>query len=139
MRLLYVDTGYFLALALRRDVHHVVAVAHFTALAAGSATLLTTDAVIGETLTRLRYDGGVAPVTIFARSIEAMASGGTLRIEESAPTSRAQAVDLVARYDTRPLSYADALGAVVARRHDVDAVLGFDEDFRMLGFALEPS
>jgi len=59
-------------------------------------------------------------------------------VQESSPVLRERALELAEHYDTRPLSYADATGAVLARQLGVDAVLGFDGDFRMLGLVLQP-
>jgi predicted nucleic acid-binding protein len=44
----------------------------------------------------------------------------------------------MARFPDLKLSYADAVGAVVAREVRAAAVFGLDDDFRHLGFALEP-
>jgi len=139
VRLLYVDTGYFLALTLRRDRHHAAAAAHFRSLRGTPAALVTTDAVLGETFTRLRYDGGVKAVRALREAVDRIEAAGTLRVQESSTDLRERALDLVEQYDSRPLSYADAAGAVLARQLGVDAVLGFDDDFRMLGLVLEPS
>jgi uncharacterized protein len=138
VRLFYVDTGYLLALALRRDRHHAAATAHFRSLRKAPAALVTTDMVLGETFTRLRYDGGVKVLRNFREVLDRVEAAGTLRVQESSPGLRERALDLVEQYDTRPLSYADAAGAVLARQLGVDAVLGFDDDFRMLGLVLEP-
>ena len=138
MRLLYVDTGYLLALTLRRDRHHGAATGHFRSLRQAPVVLLSTDAVLGETFTRLRYDAGVKAVRTLRDALDQVQAAGTLRVQESGPDLRARALDLIEQYDSRALSYADALGAVVARQAGVDAVLGFDDDFRILGLALEP-
>lgn len=43
------------------------------------------------------------------------------------------------RYEGLALSYADAVGAVVARRVRADAVFALDNNFRIMGFTVEPS
>jgi predicted nucleic acid-binding protein len=138
VRLLYLDTGYLLALVLRRDRHHEAARTHFQSVRGESVVLVTTDAVLGETFTRLRYDAGVKAVRALRDALDRIEDGGTLRVQESTAELREQALALVEQYDTRPLSYADAVGTVLARQLGVDAVLGFDGDFRMLGLTLEP-
>ena len=42
------------------------------------------------------------------------------------------------RYRDLTLSYADAAGAVRAREARAAAVFGLNDDFRALGFAVEP-
>jgi len=42
------------------------------------------------------------------------------------------------RYRDLTLSFTDCVGAVTAREGNAEAVFGFDRDFAVLGFALEP-
>lgn len=44
----------------------------------------------------------------------------------------------MATYADLRLSYADCVGAVVAKEARAAAVFGLDHDFRVLGFNLEP-
>ncbi|WP_096389016.1 type II toxin-antitoxin system VapC family toxin [Halopenitus persicus] len=65
--------------------------------------------------------------------------GAKLRGAESYPdvydvlhVSRAvfeDAVDVFERYDDRALSFTDATTIALCRRHDIDAVMSFDDDF----------
>jgi predicted nucleic acid-binding protein len=48
------------------------------------------------------------------------------------------ALEVMARFPHLRPSYADAVGAAVAREVRAAAVFGLDDDFRQLGFALEP-
>jgi predicted nucleic acid-binding protein len=41
----------------------------------------------------------------------------------------ADAVDILERYDDQQLSFTDATSIALCRRHDVDAILSFDDDF----------
>ncbi len=138
MRTLYVDTGAFLAIVLRRDAAHERVSDHFRQIRADRDRLITSDAAIGETFTRLRYAAGVKAVRKF-RSIlnEAMALGA-LEVRNGTEALRKAALDLMVDYEQTPLAYADCVGAVVARQARADAVFGLDNDFRILGFAVEP-
>lgn len=137
-RLLYVDTGAWLALLRPRDADHARVAKHFRALRRKGDRFLTSDAVVGETATRLRYDSGPLAVQEFRDFLDAATNDGALRIRESDPQIRAKAFDLIARYRDLPLSYADCAGAVIAAAERADAVFGLDDDFRVLGFVLEP-
>lgn len=138
MRRVYVDTGAFIALMSRRDQDHERVTAHFRALRAARDVLLTSDPVIGETVTRLRYDAGLAAVARFRDVVGEGVARAHLHIYDSGPELRADALRQMHRFDSLVLSYADAVGAVVARRARADAVFALDHDFRIMGFAVEP-
>lgn len=139
MRTVYVDSSAFIALLRRADAYHAAAAGHFTRLRRRGALLVTCDPVIAETSTRLRYDAGPAAVTAFREGLEDAAAAGQLRVRESDTDLRVAALELIASSPRLRLSYADAVGATVAREVTADAVFAFDTDFRDLGFRLEPT
>lgn len=138
MRTLYVDTGAFVALAWRADQQHATVASHFLLLCRERVRLSTSDAVVAETATRLRYDAGLPVVLDFFDVLAEAGRGGLLRVRESDPALRSAAVEVLRQYADLKLSYADAVGAVVAREARADAVFGLDNDFRVMGFTLEP-
>lgn len=137
-RLVYVDTSAWLALLRPRDAGHDRVSRHFRALRRRRARFLSSEAVISETATRLRYDAGAAAVEAFRALLEAAAEDGSLTIRESSPELRARAFDLLGRYRDLRLSYADCVGAAIAQAEQADAVFALDEDFRVLGLSVEP-
>jgi predicted nucleic acid-binding protein len=71
VRRLYVDTEAWIALLWRRDQVHPLVAEHFRALLRRNNDLLvTSDPVIGETVTRLRYDSGSSAVLAFSSLLE---------------------------------------------------------------------
>ncbi len=108
------------------------------AVRADASRLVTCDPVIGETATRLRYDAGLAEAMAFHELVQQAVTAGQLDVVESSVELRSEAFDLMGRFDGLSLSYADAVGAAVAKRHDATTVLGLDNDFRVLGFHLVP-
>lgn len=134
----YVDTGAWLALLRPRDAQHARIAKHFRAMRRRQTMMVTSEVVISETVTRLRYDSGAAAVQAFRNLLEDGVGDGSLLIRESTPDLRARAFDMLARYQDLRLSYADAVGAVIARAEQVDAIFGLDNDFRVMGFAIEP-
>lgn len=139
MRRVYIDTGALIALISRRDQDHQRVVRHLQTLRANRDLLFVSDPAIGETVTRLRYDAGMTAVTRFRDVLERAVSRGSLRVHESDPDLRADALRQIERFDELALSYADAVGAVVARRVRADAVFALDRDFRVMGFTVEPA
>jgi predicted nucleic acid-binding protein len=138
VRAIYVDTGAFIALIWRRDRAHERAREHFDRLRRDRDLLVTSDPVIGETTTRLRYDAGLPSVTAFVRIVEDAVAAGALRIRDTDPKLRRAAFDIMSAYADLSLSYVDCVGAAVAREIRADAVFGLDRDFRAMGFLLEP-
>lgn len=138
MRNVYVDTGAFIALLSPRDRDHARVAGHFRSLRAARDLLVTSDPVIGETVTRLRYDAGLAAVARFRDVIERAVTRSALQIIDTDPGLRADALRQIERFDGLALSYADAVGAVVARRARAEAVFALDHDFRVMGFTVEP-
>ena len=137
-RLLYADTGAFIALLYVRDQSHELVSNHLQALSSARDRLLTSEPVIAETVTRLRYDAGLPRVESFRRVLQQAVSQGVLTIRESSEDLRQEAFAVLSRYADLRLSYADAVGAAIAAERRVDAVFGLDNDFRVMGFALEP-
>lgn len=138
MRAVYVDTGAWIALVYRRDRAHDRVSRRFAELRERGDLLVTSDQAIGETVTRLRYDAGLSPAMAFRRILDEGAAAQALRIRDTDPGLRRQAFALMERYGDLKLSYADCVGAAVAREIDATAILGLDHDFRVMGFALEP-
>ena len=138
MRTVYVDTGAFIAMLWSRDHHHETVRTHYRRLREERARLITSDPVIAETATRLRYDANLAAAQTFGAVVRDAAAAGTLVVRDSDADLRARAFDLMGRYDELPLSYADCIGAAVASEIRADAVFGLDNDYRVMGFALEP-
>lgn len=137
MRIVYVDTGAWIALLWMRDRAHQRLAHHFRAIAK-SSLLVTSEPAVAETATRLRYDAGLSAALAFHRYLEEALKLGRLRIRDTDAALRRQAFAIMEQHGDLALSYADCVGAAVAREVRASAVLGLDNDFRVLGFTLEP-
>lgn len=137
-RLVYTDSGVFIALVYTRDRWHQRVATYFRALRAAGDRLLTSEPVIAETVTRLRYDAGPRAVSAFGHILAVAEADGSLVVRESDGDLRHAAIGLMEQYADLRLSYADAVGAVISRGRHVDGVFALDDDFRVLGFAIEP-
>jgi len=137
-RLLYADTGAFIALIYGRDRAHTTVSAHLRSIVAAGDRLITSEPVISETVTRLRYDAGLQRVAAFRDVVHRAIGQNLLSIRESSAELRRSAFGVLEQHEGLRLSYADAVGAVVAREGRADAVFGLDNDFRVMGFVLEP-
>jgi predicted nucleic acid-binding protein len=138
LRRLYVDSSAFLALFRRSDGRHADVLAHFQGLRRRRCALVTSEAVMVETATRLRYDLGLGATLEFRDNVVAGVADGTFTLRESTAGLRAAAFGVMEENPRLRPSYADCMGVAVARDEEVDAVFGLDTDFRELGFRLEP-
>jgi predicted nucleic acid-binding protein len=68
--MIFVDTGAWIAISNPKDQHHREAVAIYNDLRHREIQLLTTDYVIDETVTRLRYDTNHSLAVMFLERIE---------------------------------------------------------------------
>lgn len=137
-RVLYVDSGAFIALIYRRDQAHARVTEYFRRSRAARDLLVTSEPVIAETVTRLRYDAGLSAVSAFRSVLDHALANRSIVIRESDSEIRTSSFGVLEKYRDLRLSYADAVGAVIAGERRVDAVFGLDHDFRVMGFVVEP-
>ncbi|MGH2498811.1 MAG: type II toxin-antitoxin system VapC family toxin [Candidatus Limnocylindria bacterium] len=138
MRAVVVDTGAWIALLNRRDPLHPSASAHLDRLRSDGARLVTTNYVIDETATRLRYGAGLAAAVRFKEVVDAARKSAALRVAWIDPRIEARAWAVLEEYADIGLGLTDATTAAVARAHRIREVFGFDADFRALGFLVAP-
>ena len=97
---------------------------------------MTTDYVIDETVTRLRYDAGHHAATDFLDLLTPVQRSGNLRIVGIDEALFAEAVAIFRQYDTAVLSFTDCVSFAVCRARGLDEAFGFDQHFPMMGIAL---
>ncbi len=134
----FVDTGAWIALVNARDIKHAAAAACLEALNLEGARLLTSNYVVDESATRLRYDVGLPAALALRSRLDQAVERGFARVAWVDPRSEAEAWGLMESHPDLKLSLTDATSAVVCRRAKVETVFGFDGDFRALGFQLVP-
>lgn len=100
--------------------------------------LLTSNLVIAETATRLRYDAGLPAALGFRGVVDEAVAAGRLLVRHADADLESKGWDVMARYADLTLSFTDCVGAVTAREGSAAAIFGLDADFRVLGFVLEP-
>ena len=138
MSLVFVDTGAWLALAVRRDQYHRAAVDHYTRLSDERTRLLTTDYVMLETYTRIRYDDGHRQALQFHETITRALDQGRLELEWVSRQTHEKAWQIFEKYEDQLFSLVDCASFVIAGEARVDQVFGFDRGFLTMGFVLAP-
>ena len=138
MRTVFVDTGAWIALSVRQDQLHPSAAAHARRLARALTPLLTTNYVMLETCTYIRYHYNHQKVLAFDTVIQNLIQGGRLTIAWVTEEVHKRALDIFREYDDQLFSIADCASFVIARDRKIREVFGFDKHFLTMGFILRP-
>jgi predicted nucleic acid-binding protein len=100
--------------------------------------LLTSDYIIDETLTRIRYDSGHGKAVEFLDIINESIGKGFLVMKRIDERIWEEAATIFRKYDKSKLSFTDCTSFSLARKWNVSKILAFDDDFRMMGFEVIP-
>ena len=139
MRPVFVDTGGWIATAVVRDEMHQAAAAYAMHLSQRNLPLLTTNYVLTEALTRIRYDDGHARALSFDAIVQELRRTRRLTVRWVNPAVHEAAMEIFRKYSDHEFSIVDCTSFVVARERKVREVFGFDKDFVTMGFALRPA
>jgi len=134
----FVDTGGWIAVTTEDDNYHRLASNYFESQIQAGSRFLTSDYVLDETLTRLRYDLGHAAALRFWQQIEAAQRMGTLDILRVDEATWSAAFDVVAKFADDKPSFTDCTSFVLAQLRSVDEVFAFDNHFAMFGLLVRP-
>jgi uncharacterized protein len=125
----FVDSSFWIAQRLPRDVRHPDAVALEAAHAHGR--LVTSSAVVGETWTflRRRADHAVA-----MRWLDRVLAAANITVERIGADLEHEAWSWLRVHDERAYSFVDATSFALMRRLHIGEALAFDGDFAAAGF-----
>ena len=137
-RKVFVDTGGWYAVASEDDRYHEVGTLYYLDLLDEGAYLLTSDYILDESLTRLRYDFGHALALTFWQRMDRAQRDGFLTILRVDERVWQAAMAIFQKYDDQDFSFTDCTSFVLARAHGVDEVFTFDRHFLMFGFTIKP-
>lgn len=138
MRAVLVDTGAWIALLSSDDQYAERAQARYRELAAEGTRLVTTNYVVDETGTRLRYGAGLDAALGYRRMLDDSISQRRLRIAWIDEGLEREGWRVLEQYRDVVLSLTDATTGVVARRSRITEIFGFDRDFEALGLVVLP-
>ena len=135
MKAVFVDTGGWVACADRADpAHESCRAARDLALEAGHE-LMTTDLVIDETLTSIRFRLGLGAAISWWQQIE---SSLRLRRERIGTERFERARQLFFRWRGTDLSFTDCTTVVLMRELRLTTLITTDAHYRKLGFKVLP-
>jgi len=131
---LFIDTSAFLALANDRDTYYKAARRLLMDLQKGRlrpSRLITSDYIIGETLTRIRFKVGHTQAVSWSRNIHSSNIIELMRVDK---TLYEDALAIFEKYHDKQLSFTDCTSFALMKSMGIDDVFTFDEDFRKMGF-----
>jgi len=134
--MIFVDTGAWIALTDRKDQHHHEAIEIYNRLKLIKERLLTTDYIIDETLTRLRYDLNHFAAIRFLDFIERAEETGVVNIIRIDEKVFKEAKSLFRGYDSTVLSFTDSTSFAVCQMYAISKAFTFDRHFTMIGVTL---
>ena len=134
--MIFVDTGAWIAILNPNDQYHREAVAVYRHFQQQKTRFLTTDYVIDETVTRLRYDTNHSIAVMFLERIELLVETDVLTLIEIDNRIFREAVALFRQYDSARLSFTDSTSFVVCGENNIHEAFAFDQHFLMMGIDL---
>ena len=134
--MIFVDTGAWIAILNPNDQYYREATAIYNNLRDREARLLTTDYVIDEAVTRLRYDTNHSVAVAFLEFIGNAEIAGVLTVVEIDKDVFEKAKTLFRQYDSARLSFTDCTSFVVCRENNIREAFAFDQHFPMMGINL---
>ena len=133
---IFVDTGGWIAMAVVRDQLHKQAASYYRKLSRKKAPLVTSNYVLAETYTRIRYDDGHTKALKFHSLIQEAIKVGRLHLEWVTPNIHKEAWDIFEDYADQLFSFVDCTSFVIARHAGVKEAFAFDQHFHTMGFIL---
>jgi predicted nucleic acid-binding protein len=137
--MVFVDTGGWIAMAVKRDRYHKKAATYYRKLSKAKVRLVTSNYVLSETHTRIRYDDGHAKAMQFNALIQEAIKAGRLNLEWVTPALHKEAWTIFENYEDQDFSFVDCTSFVIAKRLGVKEVFGLDDHFKTMGLVLKPA
>jgi predicted nucleic acid-binding protein len=134
--MIFVDTGAWIALTDTSDQYHIKARRIYAELKRERPRFLTTEYVVDETITRLRYDADYATALRCLDLLFAAEKAGALQIVYTDEALVAEAMAIFRQYDTAILSVTDCVSFAVCKRGKIHRAFSFDQHFPMMGLSL---
>jgi predicted nucleic acid-binding protein len=136
--MIFVDTSAFLAIVNEKDNNHIDAKMFLDEIKNGKVRvkkIITSDYIIDETLTRIRYSAGHKEAVKWGKDI--LASRVVEKIEVGKELFEL-AWEIFETYKDKKLSFTDCTSFAFMKKRGVEKVFSFDKDFENMGFLLMP-
>ena len=126
----FLDTGAFLALADEDDQYHSAATPVYTELLQTNAQLFTSNLILSETYTLIRFKVGHQAAIEFMKTLD-QTGIKVLRVSEAIEQT---AKAIFVRYHDKDFSFVDCTSFALIDHHRLDHAFAFDAHFRQFRF-----
>lgn len=134
----FIDSGGWLSVLIQTDRFYQTGTDYFRHLVVSQASLATTDFVLDEVITRLRYDVGHQEASEFLALVHDATDSGALAIHRITEELWNAAEASFLRYTAARLSFTDCTSFSYLAEQPADEVFGYDAHFEMMGYVLKP-
>jgi len=137
-RHIFVDTWACYALTDRNDVDHQVAETTNKHLLAEGHIFVTTNYVLSETVTLVRYKLYHAVAVQFWNTVQQLLESGLVKLVRVSELQEKQAWTIFEQYDDQEFSFSDCTSFAVMQDLKLSRVFTGDQHFSTMGFVLVP-
>ena len=130
---LFVDTSAWLALNDRSDQYHSEAVSRLNTVAKQKIELVTSEYVVDESITIIRYRVSHKAAVVFG---DALMSSTIVTLADITDEERFRAWMLFKKYDDKELSFTDCTSFALMNKLKLRKAFAFDDHFKQIGFEL---
>lgn len=137
MSTIFIDTSAFLAISDEKDEHHREAVEFLQSIMDGKrfTRIVTSDYVIDETVTRIRFAVSHNAALGWIKNIRASMVLEVLRVDEE---TFDRGIELFEKYSDKSLSFTDCTSFAMMEKRNIEDAFTFDGDFEKAGFVKYP-
>jgi len=130
---LFVDTSAWLALNDRNDQYHSEAVSRLNAVAKQKIELITSEYLVDESITIIRYRVSHEAAVVFG---DALMNSTIVNVADITDEERFRAWMLFKKYDDKELSFTDCTSFALMNKLKLRKAFAFDDHFKQIGFEL---
>ena len=134
----FVDTWAWFALTDRASSEHELALLAMEDLRERQVGLVTTNFVLDEAVTLIRYKLHYAAAITFRRMIRQLIEEGLLKVIHITEAHESAAGQIFERYRDVDLSFTDCTSFAIMRELGLSEAFTSDHHFRIMGFLLIP-
>lgn len=131
----FVDTGAWYALFNDLDIHHSHASAFVRELIDQKTQLITSDYVIGETLTLMRARLGHEKAVEFGKWVLQSPLVRMINVDKKVWQA---AWEIFVKYDDKDFSFTDCTSFALMQQLRLYETFTFDDHFKQMGFVMVP-
>ncbi len=136
---IFVDTWAWYAFTDTRDADHAIAEATNVRLLNEGSTFVTTNYVLSESVTLVRYKLYHAVAVRFWEMTHQLVESGLVELIRVSPTQEDTAWTIFERYADQDFSFPDCTSFAVMQEQNISYAFTGDHHFATMGFIVVPS